>query len=163
MNFGKLPPGLSFWHPAALVSTWGGSGLLPGAPGTWGSLFTLPVAWLIASAYGSQSLLIAAAIALLAGIWSSTRYLRTSKSKDPGTIVIDEVAGQLLALALIPVNFWWYLAGFILFRAADILKPWPASWADRALHGAWGVMTDDIFAALYPMVILYAVHTYLTG
>lgn len=163
MPLGTLPPGLSFWHPAALISTWGGSGLLPGAPGTWGSLFTLPVAWLIASRFGGESLLIAAAIALLVGLWASARYLQTSKSKDPGTIVIDETAGQFLALAFVPVDIWWYLAGFVLFRIADIVKPWPASWADRALPGAWGVMTDDIFAALYPMAILYVAHTYLTG
>ena len=163
MRFGALPPSLSFWHPAALISTWGGSGLLPGAPGTWGSLLTLPVAWLIAFEFGSESLLVAAVVALLAGLWASARYLQTSQSKDPGTIVIDEVAGQFLTLAFVPVNFWWYLAGFALFRVADIFKPWPASWADRALPGAWGVMTDDIFAALYPMAILYAAHTYLTG
>ena len=161
--FGKLPHGLPFWHPAALISTWGGSGLLPGAPGTWGSLFTLPFAWVIASRYGSEGLLVAAAVTLLAGLWSSALYLRTSTSKDPGTIVIDETAGQLLALAFVPVDVWWYLAGFILFRTADILKPWPASWADRTIPGAWGIMTDDIFAALYPMALLYGVQTYLTG
>ena len=162
MKLGKLPPGLSFWHPAALLSTCGGSGLLPRAPGTWGSLVALPFAWVIASKFGSQSLLIASAIALLAGVWSCTHYLKTSDSKDPGTIVIDETAGQFLALAFVPVNIWWYFAGFVLFRAADILKPWPASWADRALPGAWGVMTDDIFAAVYSMGILYAAQIYLT-
>ena len=161
--FGKLPPGLPFWHPAALISTWGGSGLLPKAPGTWGSLFTLPFAWVIASRYGGEGLLVVAAVTLLAGLWSSACYLRTSTSKDPGTIVIDETAGQLLALAFVPVDVWWYLAGFILFRTADILKPWPASWADRTIPGAWGIMTDDIFAALYPMALLYGVQTYLTG
>ena len=62
-----------------------------------------------------------------------------------------------------PLDFGWYLAGFILFRAADILKPWPASWADRTIPGAWGIMTDDIFAALYPMALLYGVQTYLMG
>ena len=161
--FGKLPPGLPFWHPAALISTWGGSGLLPKAPGTWGSLFTLPFAWVIASRYGGEGLLVVAAVTLLAGLWSSARYLRTSTSKDPGTIVIDETAGQFLALAFVPLDFWWYLAGFILFRAADILKPWPASWADQTIPGAWGIMTDDIFAALYTMALLYGVQTYLMG
>ena len=163
MPFGKLPPGLSFGHPAALIATWGGSGLLPGAPGTWGSLFTLPVAWLIAAQWGASALFAAAGIAFCAGLWASVRYLRTSPNKDPGTIVIDETVGQFLALALLPVDVLWYAAGFVLFRAADILKPWPASWADRALPGAWGVMTDDVFAALYPMAILYAAHAILTG
>ncbi|PPR11577.1 MAG: Phosphatidylglycerophosphatase A [Alphaproteobacteria bacterium MarineAlpha11_Bin1] len=163
MKFGKLPSGLSFWHPAVLISTFGGTGLLPVAPGTWGSLFALPFAWLIASEFGSLGLLTASAVALLAGVWSSTYYLKSTSLKDPGTIVIDETAGQFLVLAFVPLNFWWYLAGFILFRIADILKPWPASWADRFLPGAWGIMTDDIFAALYPIGILYSVNNYLFG
>jgi phosphatidylglycerophosphatase A len=163
MNFGRLPTGLSPWHPAAIMATWGWSGLLPGAPGTWGSLFTLPFAWLIAGTWGPSALFVAAAVAFLIGLWASGRYLLNSKSKDPGTIVIDETAGQFLALALVPVELWWYVAGFVLFRAADILKPWPASWADRSLSGALGVMTDDIFAAAYVLAALYTAKMLIAG
>ncbi len=163
MKFGQLPSGLSFWHPAAVLSTWGGSGLLPSAPGTWGSLFTLPFAWVIAERWGNEALFIAAALAFFVGLWSSDRYLRHSTSKDPGAIVIDETAGQFLALALVPVELWWYAAGFVLFRLADIYKPWPASWADRSLKGALGVMTDDIFAAVYALVVLYCAQLILAG
>ena len=163
MGLGHLPSGLSLWHPAAFLATWGGSGLLPRAPGTWGSLFTLPFAWIIATEWGSEALFIAAALAFLAGLWASEQYLKYSISKDPGAVVIDETAGQLLALALVPVELWWYAAGFILFRLADIFKPWPASWADRSLRGALGVMTDDIFAAVYVLVALYGAHLVLAG
>ena len=163
MAFGHLPAGLSFWHPATLLATWGGSGLLPRAPGTWGSLFTLPFAWTIATEWGSEALFIAAALAFLAGLWASGQYLKHSTSKDPGAIVIDETAGQFLALALVPAELCWYAAGFILFRLADIFKPWPASWADRSLRGAVGVMTDDIFAAVYALVALYGAHLVLAG
>jgi len=163
MEFGRLPEGLPMWHPAAIAATWGWSALLPGAPGTWGSLFTLPFAWLIADRWGPNALFAAAAAAFLIGLWASARYLRSSTSKDPGTIVIDETAGQFLALALVPVELWWYAAGFILFRIADIFKPWPASWADRSLSGALGVMTDDIFAAVYVLVVLYGAHLLLAG
>lgn len=163
MGLGHLPSGLSLWHPAAFLATWGGSGLLPRAPGTWGSLFTLPFAWIIATEWGSEALFIAAALAFLAGLWASEQYLKYSTSKDPGAVVIDETAGQLLALALVPVELWWYAAGFILFRLADIFKPWPASWADRSLRGALGVMTDDIFAAVYVLVALYGAHLVLAG
>ncbi len=145
------------------MATWGWSGLLPGAPGTWGSLFTLPFAWLIAGTWGPSALFVAAAVAFLIGLWASGRYLLNSKSKDPGTIVIDETAGQFLALALVPVELWWYVAGFVLFRAADILKPWPASWADRSLSGALGVMTDDIFAAAYVLAALYTAKMLIAG
>ena len=103
------------------------------------------------------------AAAFLVGLWASARYLRSSTSKDPGTIVIDETAGHSLALAFVPVEWRWYAAGFILFRIADIFKPWPASWADRSLSGALGVMTDDFFAAVYVVVVLYGAHLLLTG
>ena len=131
----------------------GGCGLLPLAPGTWGSLITLPFAWLIADAFGN-AWLIAAALAVFAlGLWSSARYLRRSTEKDPGAIVVDEAAGQLLALAAAPTSAWWYAAGFVLFRAADIWKPWPASWADRKLEGAIGVMADDMFAGVWVLCV----------
>lgn len=163
MKFGRPPAGLAVWHPATFIATWGWSGLLPGAPGTWGSLFTLPFAWLIAERWGPSTLFVAAVGAFLVGIWASAVYLRHSTSKDPGTIVIDETAGQFLALAVVPVEFWWYVAGFVLFRAADIFKPWPASWADRKLPGPWGVMADDIFAALYAVIVLYGAQLLMTG
>jgi len=154
MEFGRSPAGLPYWHPATVISTWWWSGLMPFAPGTWGALFTLPAAWLIASNWGSEALFIAAAMAFVAGLWSSRIYLRHSTSKDPGSIVIDETAGQFLTLALVPAELEWYVAGFFLFRIADIFKPWPASWADRSLTGPLGVMTDDIFAALYALAVL---------
>lgn len=163
MAFGRLPNDLSLWHPAALVATWGGSGLLPGAPGTWGSLATLPAAWFIADRWGPPALFVAAAAAFVIGMLATHRYLLHAHHKDPGTVVIDETAGQLLALAVVPVDPWWYLAGFALFRLADIYKPWPASWADRSLSGAWGVMTDDIFAAFYVVGILYGARLVLAG
>lgn len=163
IHFGRLPPDLSFWHPAALTATWGGSGLLPGAPGTWGSLATLPFAWLIASYWGTAGLLIASAAAFVGGMLATARYLKASTSKDPGAIVIDETAGQFLALALVPLDPWWYAAGFVLFRAFDILKPWPASWADRSLPGAWGVMLDDLLAGAYALLILFVAGRLLAG
>ena len=156
MTFGRLPDGLRFRDPAACLSTLGGCGLLPWAPGTWGSLATLPFAWLIAAAFGNVWLIAAALAVFALGLWSSARYLRRSAEKDPGAIVVDEAAGQLLALAAAPTSLWWYAAGFVLFRAADILKPWPASWADRKLKGAAGVMADDMFAGLWAMCALFA-------
>ena len=163
MKFGTLPPKLPIWHPVAVLSTWGGSGLLPGAPRDMGITF-YPSACLGSSVgIWTESLIIFAAVTFIFGTWATNKYLQKSDTKDPGTIVIDEAAGQLLTLAFIPVELWWYLLGFGLFRAADIIKPWPASWAERVLPGALGVMSDDIFAALYPMAILYIAHSFLTG
>jgi phosphatidylglycerophosphatase A len=73
---------------------------------------------------------------------------------DPGAVVIDEVAGQWLTLAIAPLDPLAFLLGFVLFRVADVLKPWPASWLDRRVGGAFGVMIDDVAAALYAGGIL---------
>ena len=143
-------PGLAdLKRPFMLLATWFGSGLLPKAPGTWGSLAALPFAWVIQTTGGQAALLAAAAIAFLVGIWASDRMARDIGIKDPGAVVIDEVAGQWLTLAFVPLSAWGYAAGFALFRLADITKPWPASWADRRVGGGLGIMLDDIVAGLY--------------
>lgn len=143
-------PGLSdLKRPSALLATWFGSGLLPKAPGTWGSLAALPFAWAIQSQGGQIALLVAAVLVFVIGIWASDRMAQELGIKDPGSIVIDEVAGQWLALAFVPLSIWSYVAGFILFRLADITKPWPASLADRRVAGGLGIMLDDVIAGAY--------------
>ena len=141
-------------RPSILLATWFGSGLLPRAPGTWGSLAALPFAWAIQSAGGQTALVIGAAIAFVVGVWASDRMARDTGSKDPGAVVIDEVAGQWLALAFVPLSVWSYLAGFVLFRIADITKLWPASVADRRIGGGLGIMLDDIIAGVYAGLVL---------
>ena len=141
-------------HPAHLIATWFGTGCLLKAPGTWGSLAALPFAWAIASYGGSVALLVAAGGALAAGIWASGVMERATGAKDPGKIVIDEVAGQWLTLVPVAPDPLLYLIGFLLFRVADIVKPWPASWCDRNLSGGVGVMLDDIAAGAYAAVAL---------
>jgi phosphatidylglycerophosphatase A len=145
----RLPEGLSLRQPAVLLATWFGAGLLPVVPGTWGSATALPFAWLIAWRAGPYGLLAAALAVLAIGIWAGGVYAERTAALDPGPVVIDEVAGQWLALvpaALDPLHF---AAGFILFRIADILKPWPARWVERELPGGLGIMVDDVIAAAY--------------
>jgi len=154
---GKAPGTLSVWHPAFLLATWFGSGLLPKIPGTWGSAAALPFAWVIASYGGAWALLAAAAGAFAAGIWAADVYGRHAGIKDARPIVIDEVAGQWLTLAPFAPDPMTYLAGFVLFRVADIAKPWPANWADRSLGGGLGVMLDDIFAGVYAGLVLFII------
>ncbi len=124
------------------VSTMGGVGRLRPAPGTWGSLVVLPAAWL-----GPLPCLVLAAGVALAGWWAVAAVLAQGGEQDPGWIVVDEAAGMLLTLAALPASAGWLgvLAAFAAFRALDILKPWPVSWAD-GLPGATGVMLDDILA-----------------
>lgn len=145
-------------HPAMLLATWFGSGLLPKAPGTWGSLAAIPFAFVIAQAFGSLALIPAALGIFLVGWWASNRVSEASGIKDPGMIVIDEVAGQWLTLAAAPPGWIAWGLGFLLFRAADIVKPWPANWADRAAPGGLGVMLDDLLAAVYSGLALWAIH-----
>jgi phosphatidylglycerophosphatase A len=152
----SLPRGAAFWQPHVLLATWFGTGLLPKAPGTWGSLAALPFAWAIQSEFGAVALAVAAVAMALAGWWASATYVRRARLKDPREIVVDEVAAQWLVLAVAPLSLTYYAIGFALFRAADILKPFPANWADRAVGGGLGVMADDLLAAPYAMAILWA-------
>ena len=153
----SLPAGLRFWHPAALIATAGGLGLLPRAPGTWGSLAALPAAWFIHAGFGPGGLALAALAVFLAGWWAASVYTAASADRDPAPVVIDEVAGQWLVLVAASGDPVLYVAGFVLFRFLDIVKPWPASWADRALGGGLGVMLDDIFAGGYGAIALYII------
>lgn len=140
-----------------VLATWFGVGLLPGAPGTWGSLAALPLAWLIERSAGQAGLVLAAAVVFGVGCRAAAGYERRSGRRDPGAIVIDEVSGQWLALAAVPASAWSYAAGFVLFRAADILKPWPARAAERRLRGGVAVMADDTVAAVWAGAGLWAI------
>ncbi len=144
-------------RPAMLVATFGGIGLLPGAPGTWGSLIALPLAFAL-MALGGRALLLAAAVALFAaGCWAAGRYASATGVHDPGSVVVDEVAGQWLTLLGGGLAMGWrgFLMGFVLFRLFDIVKPWPVSLADRRVPGGFGVMLDDGLAAIYAGIALH--------
>ena len=156
MRLTETPPGLPLRHPACLIATWFGSGLLPLTPGTWGSAAALPFAWAIAYYFGPVGLVAAAAVAFAVGVWAAGLYVRHSGTEDPGPVVIDEVAGQWLTLVPAPLDPLAYLVGFVLFRLADIVKPWPARRIDREMTGGLGAMLDDLFAALYSVAAMYA-------
>ncbi|HVJ51537.1 MAG TPA: phosphatidylglycerophosphatase A [Aliidongia sp.] len=145
--------------PARLLATWFGVGYATIAPGTWGSLAALPFAALIAWLAGPWALVPAAAVLFLLGCWASDRVSRESRASDPQYVVVDEVVGQWLTLAVAPLDPLAYGLGFLLFRIADILKPWPAGWADREVKGGLGIMLDDVLAAIYSAGLLWlAVH-----
>lgn len=133
---------------ASLSATVFGVGRLPFAPGTWGSLVALPLGYLAYAFGGVIPVLILIDLLFLLGWWASHRYAADLGESDPGQIVIDEVAGQLIVLAVIPPSLIGYGIAFIAFRAFDILKPWPISWIDHRMHGGLGIMLDDIVAGL---------------
>jgi len=142
-----------------LLATFFGVGHLRPAPGTWGSLAALPVAYGVATVCGPMAFAAATVAVFAAGIWATAETTRAMAEKDPPIVVIDEVAGQWLTLW--PVVFQaassgvalyklWpgWVAAFFLFRFFDIMKPWPASYFDR-LKTPFGVMADDIVAGFY--------------
>ena len=146
---------------ATWLATWFGAGLLPWAPGTWASLAALPFAWGLVWLGGPWLLLAAAALVFGLGLWAAGRYMRAVGVHDPGAVVIDEIAGQWLTLCIAPLDPRAYLLGFVLFRLADVLKPWPVSWLDRRVGGGFGVMIDDVAAAVYAGLLLWAADRWL--
>ena len=135
------------------VATCGYLGYVPIAPGTFGSaaglLLFAAVRW-----SASTTLELAVIVFLLTiGVWSASVAERHFGAVDPGPVVLDEVAGMLITLALIPVNVTGAIVGFFLFRALDVIKPWPANRME-ALPGGLGVMADDAMAAVYGNVIM---------
>lgn len=122
-----------------------GVGLVPKAPGTFGSLAGLVLILILGSLpwfiYFSVSLIICAL-----GLWATNIYLDSSDNKDPKEVVIDEVVGILFSFLLVPISLTSVLVGFLLFRFFDILKPPPISFFDKKVPGATGVMADDIVA-----------------
>lgn len=141
--------------PEAVIATWFGVGLVPGAPGTAGSLAALPFAWAIMSYLGLRGLAVAIVVVFVAGVWAAGRYARARGVADPGSVVVDEVAGQWLAVILVPPDLLAYAIGFVLFRAFDIIKPWPISWLDRTVKGGFGVMLDDLLAGALAAILLW--------
>lgn len=135
-----------------LVATGLGSGYSPFAPGTAGSLVGLVLFWPLAGASPVVQLVaIVAACAL--GIFAADHAARTVGRKDPGLVVIDEIVGMWITLALLEPGPVLWVAGFFAFRAMDVFKPWPAR-ALEALPGGWGIVLDDVVAGLYAHLLL---------
>ena len=143
-----MPAGCPFWHPLSLVATCGGVGLIKIAPGTWGSLAALPMAVALVWIAGPWLLAVALVGVLVAGTQAAD-WIGRSGEHDSPAIVVDEVAGQWFALLPVCLDLTYYLPAFLLFRAADIAKPWPAGWIDRHMQTGLGVMLDDVVAGLY--------------
>jgi len=143
---------------ATLVATFFGAGRLRPGPGTWGSVATVIVWALISSRLAptarTSATIAAAALVTLIGIPAATQVERASGVKDPQFVVIDEVAGQLVTLIAVPLAWKTFLAGLILFRAFDILKPPPLRLLERLPEGT-GIVVDDLGAGLYAFAVMH--------
>ena len=136
---------------ALALATALGAGYAPFAPGTFGSAAGLVLWWLIPASASLQFLTIVVVFAL--GSWSGSVAERHFRTTDPSHVVLDEVLGMLITLFMNPVGWIGALLGFLLFRVADIIKPYPANKLE-ALHGGVGIMADDAMAAVYANLAL---------
>jgi phosphatidylglycerophosphatase A len=130
-----------------------GAGLSPWAPGTVGTLVAVPI-YLVLSTLPQGVYLLVLAAMIGAGIWACGAAARDIGSDDPPAIVWDEIVGFLVAMMAAPAGWVWVIAGFLLFRALDIYKPWPIANLDKRVRGGLGIMLDDIVAGLMTFVVL---------
>lgn len=130
-----------------------GSGLAPRAPGTFGSVAGLFV-YLAIAGLSLPAYLGVTALVVLVGIPICGRAADYLRTHDHPAIVWDEIAGILLTFIAVPLDWRWLLAGFVLFRFFDILKPWPIRWLDRQVHGGLGIMLDDLLAGVFAALVL---------
>ena len=131
-----------------------GSGLSRLAPGTAGTLAGMLLAFPLTGLPVWAGLLFVA-IAFLVGIPICDRASKRLGVHDHGGIVWDEFVGIWLVLVLVPFHWAWWLAAFVAFRVFDIAKPWPIGWLDRRVHGGFGIMLDDLIAAVYALAVLW--------
>ena len=130
-----------------------GSGLAPRAPGTFGTLVAVPLAVALKQLPVAGQLAVIFA-AFLLGVWICDRVGRRLGVTDHGAMVWDEFVGYWLAVLLVPGSWPWLLAGFLLFRFFDILKPWPIRALEKRLPGGLGVMFDDVIAGVMAGAVL---------
>jgi phosphatidylglycerophosphatase A len=129
-------------------------GFIPVIPGTFGSLAGLILYFLLQTIPSWPIYLAIVVVVTFAGVWAAGKAEKDSGIVDPSFVVIDEVAGQLITLFLIPPHWLYVLAGFVLFRFLDIVKPIPARQAERLPHG-WGIMSDDVLVGIYGCILMH--------
>ena len=139
--------------PVVFLAMGLGSGLSPKAPGTAGTLLTVPLVYFLQQ----QTLLVYALVTLfvlLTGSWVCGYAAKKLQVHDHSGIVYDEVAGFLITMFMMPQSWTLMFIGFILFRFFDAVKPWPISWIDKNIHGGFGIMFDDVVAGVISLLCL---------
>jgi phosphatidylglycerophosphatase A len=137
------------------IATGAGSGRLPKAPGTWGSLAGV-LLWLLLHHLEPSAYAAVVAVLFVFGTVAAGAAEKILDQGDPGMVVIDEIVGQLVALAFAPAQPLVAITGFALFRLFDILKPFPVGWLDQRIHGGLGIMLDDVAAGIMAFGVLQA-------
>ena len=143
--------------PAHFIAFGFGSGLAPKAPGTFGTLAAVPL-YLLLAQLPFAGYVAAVAVSIVLGIWACGASSRKLGVHDHNGIVWDEFAGFFLTMIVAAPTVANVVAGFALFRLFDIVKPWPIRWLDRHVHGGFGIMVDDLLAAVFAAAGLVALH-----
>lgn len=159
---GRDPRVRDLRDPLMFLALGFGSGLLPRAPGTWGTVAGIGL-YLLIMPLGVEALAVAALVATAAGVPICGIAARRLGVHDHGAIVWDEIAGVLITLLFVPFHWVWVIAAFAAFRALDVLKPWPILWLDREVAGGAGIMLDDVLAGLAAGLLLFGAAWLLPG
>ena len=139
---------------ALFLASGGFVGYVPFAPGTAGAAVGLAVVWYLRGF--SILILVGLTLALLvSGVWAAGKTCQMLKKKDASQVVIDEIVGMMMTMIGLPLTPYWLLAGFLIFRLFDIVKPSPARYFDEKVAGGWGVMMDDVIAGIYGNIVLH--------
>ena len=136
------------------------SGFSPGAPGTAGSVIGVALFWFLSPLSFPLYIITVTAFIFLA-IWCASRASGIFQKKDPSQVVIDEIAGYLVTMAALPPTWGYIIAGFLLFRVMDIVKPYPIRWIDQNIAGGCGIVLDDVLAGVYANIILQIARAFL--
>ncbi|PPD19866.1 MAG: phosphatidylglycerophosphatase A [Methylomonas sp.] len=150
----RLTPSQVMRDPVLFLAFGFGSGLAKKAAGTFGTVAAIPLYWLLSQG-GLAVYSAATVLTVLVGIVICGRAADKLGEHDFGGIVWDEIAGFLITMWLVPLSLPAIVAGFVLFRFFDVVKPWPISWVDRHVHGGLGIMLDDVLAGLISAVLLF--------
>jgi phosphatidylglycerophosphatase A len=145
-------------QPVHLLAFGFGAGLMPRAPGTFGTLIAVPIVAAVMQ-LGFQAHLLFAAVAAVVGIWICGESARRLGVHDHSGIVWDEIVGFTVTMLAAPAKWYWLAAGFVLFRFFDIVKPWPIREADHRLSGGFGIMLDDVLAGIFSAAVLFVLTT----
>ncbi len=143
-------------HPVHFLSLGFGSGLAPFAPGTFGTLAAIPL-YLMLQTLPLTSYLLITMIALLVGFYLCGETAKALGVHDHPGIVWDEIVGFFITMAAAPLDWKWVIAGFLLFRLFDIIKPWPIKWIDQKMSGGTGIMLDDVLAGIFAWIVLQVI------
>ena len=128
-------------------------GNVPLAPGTFGTLLGIPLCFLLTK-IGFFRAVLFIAIFVMAAIWASHRVQQIIKQEDPACIVVDEISGFMVTMLGLPLNAVSILLGFIVFRAFDIIKPFPIRYLEKKIPGGAGIVLDDVAAGIFSNLVL---------